>query len=70
MERPNHWWLRTEDFRPVFRNEQGHYTLTWESGYVNVEYTEGQSGRPDKEAWAQEISAKVGIACDWIFQPK
>jgi hypothetical protein len=70
MENPKHWWLRTSDIRSVFTDQKGNYKADWEPGYIIVEFTEGQHPVVDKEKLAQEISDKLHIQCQWIFQPK
>jgi hypothetical protein len=70
MARQDHYWLRTSDYRRVFTDQKGAYSLNWEPGYIGVEFNEGESPEIDKEKWAQEISEKLSIECRWIFQPK
>jgi hypothetical protein len=70
MENPKHWWLRTSDIRPVFTDQKGNYKVEWEPGYIVVEFTEGQLPAVDMEKLAKEISDKLNIQCQWIFQPK
>jgi hypothetical protein len=70
MENPKHWWLRTSDIRPVFTDQKGNYKVKWETGYIGVDFTEGQHPEVDREQLAKEISGKLGIECHWVFQPK
>jgi hypothetical protein len=70
MEHRKHWWLRTSDIRSVFTDQKGNYRLEWEPGYIIAEFTEGQLPEVNMEALAQEVSDKLNIQCQWIFQPK
>jgi hypothetical protein len=70
MEKPKHWWLRTSDIRQVFTDQKGNYKVKWEPGYIVVEFTEGQRPEVDMEKLGKEISGKLDIQCQWIFQPK
>jgi hypothetical protein len=70
MEHRKHWWLRTSDLRSVFTDQKGNYKVQWEPGYIIVEFTEGQLPEVDMEKLAKEISDKLNIQCQWVFQPK
>jgi hypothetical protein len=70
MEHRKHWWLRTSDIRSVFTDQKGNYKVEWEPGYVIVECTEGQLPEVNMENLAKEISDKLNIQCQWVFQPK
>ena len=70
MEHRKHWWLRTSDIRSVFTDQKGNYKVQWEPGYIIVEFTEGQLPEVNMEELAKEISDKLNIHCQWVFQPK
>lgn len=70
MEHRKHWWLRTSDIRSVFTDQKGNYKVEWEPGFIIVEFTEGQLPEVNLEKSAKEISDKLNIQCQWIFQPK
>jgi hypothetical protein len=70
MEYIKHWWLRTNDSRAVFTDQKGNYKVKWEPGFATVEFTEGQQPELNREKLAKEISDKLGIQCQWVFQPK
>jgi hypothetical protein len=70
MEHRKHWWLRTSDVRSVFTDQKGNYKVEWEPGFIIVEFTEGQRPEVNMEKLAKEISDKLNIQCQWIFQPK
>jgi len=70
MEHRKHWWLRTSDIRSVFTDQKGNYKVQWEPGYIIVEFTEGQLPEVNMEKLAKEISDKLNIHCQWVFQPK
>jgi hypothetical protein len=70
MEHRKHWWLRTSDIRSVFTDQKGNYKVQWEPGYIIVEFTEGQLPEVNMEELAKEISDKLNIQCQWVFQPK
>ena len=70
MEHRKHWWLRTSDIRSVFTDQKGNYKVQWEPGYIIVDFTEGQLPEVNMEELAKEISDKLNIQCQWVFQPK
>jgi hypothetical protein len=70
MEHRKHWWLRTSDLRSVFTDQKGNYKVEWEPGYIIVEFTEGQLPEVNMEKLGKEVSGKLNIQCQWVFQPK